>query len=121
VPTLPIVEHLDVFEDVLLGFLSDDILSLVYQLTFERPEEAFNARVVTAIAFAGGIATVVLLKHWISRRDSFAKNAAARFKKSRSCFKVAFSRLNWASTSCPARIDWRVWPGVRPVAARPAS
>ncbi len=50
--TLPIVEHLDVFEDVLLGFVSGDIRSLVYQLTLERPEETFDARVVPAVAFA---------------------------------------------------------------------
>lgn len=49
--TLPIVEHLDVFEDVLLGFIPGDILSLVYQLTLERPEETFDARVVPAVAF----------------------------------------------------------------------
>ena len=50
--TLPIVEHLDVFEDVLFGFVSGDIRSLVYQLTLERPEETFDARVVPAVAFA---------------------------------------------------------------------
>src|SRR5574337_673224 len=59
---------------------------------------------------ADRIATVVLLDHLVSHRDSFAKNAAARRKKSRSCFKVAFSRLSRASSSCSARIDWRVWP-----------
>jgi len=49
--TLPIVEDLDVFEDVLLGFVSGDILSLMYQLTLERSEETFDARVVPAVAF----------------------------------------------------------------------
>lgn len=59
---------------------------------------------------ADRIATVVLLDHSISHRHSFAKNAAARRKKSRSCFKIVFSRLSRASSSCSARIDWRVWP-----------
>ena len=56
------------------------------------------------------IATVVLLDDAVSHWDSLAKNAAARVKKSRSCFKVALSRLSRASSFCSACIDWRVWP-----------
>ena len=49
---LPIVEHLDVFEDILLGFVSCGIVPMVHEFTFERPEEAFDAGVVPAVAFA---------------------------------------------------------------------
>ena len=59
---------------------------------------------------ADRIATVVLLDHPVSHRDSFAKNAAARRKKSRSCFKTAFSRRSWASSACSARRECRVCP-----------
>ncbi len=50
--SLPIVEHLDVFEDVLFGFVSGGIVPLVHELTLERPEETFDVRVVPAVAFA---------------------------------------------------------------------
>lgn len=59
---------------------------------------------------ADRIVTVVLLDRPVSHWDSFAKNTAARFKKSRSSFKVAFSRFSRARSSCSAHIDWRVWP-----------
>ena len=51
-PTLPIVEHLDVFEDLLLGFVSGGIVPMVHELPLERSKETFDARVVQAVAFA---------------------------------------------------------------------
>ncbi len=52
VPSLPIIEHLNVFEDVLFGFVSRGVAPMIDQLTLQRPEETFDARVVPAIAFA---------------------------------------------------------------------
>jgi len=39
VAALPIIEHLDVFEDVLLGFVSRGVVPMIDQLTLECPEE----------------------------------------------------------------------------------
>ena len=52
VPSLPIIEHLDIFEDVLLGFVSCGVAPMIDPLTLKRPEETFDTRVVPAIAFA---------------------------------------------------------------------
>lgn len=54
---------------------------------------------------AKGIAASVSLNDLVSHRDSFAKNAAARFKKSRSCCNVAFSRRSRTSSAWSARAD----------------
>ena len=51
-PTFLIVEHLNVFEDVLRGFGSCGVVPMVHELTLERPEETFDAGVVPAVAFA---------------------------------------------------------------------
>ena len=51
-PTRSIVEHLNVFEDVLLGFGSCGIVPMVHELALQCPEEALHAGVVPAIAFA---------------------------------------------------------------------
>ena len=48
VPTRPIVEHLEVFGDVLLGFVSGGRVPMVHKFPFERLEEAFDAGVVPA-------------------------------------------------------------------------
>jgi hypothetical protein len=47
----------------------------------------------------------VLLDRAVSHWDSLAKNAAARFKKSRSCFKTSFSRLSRRALPVPPCID----------------
>jgi hypothetical protein len=52
VPTHPIVELLDVFENILLGFISCGIVLMVHEFTLERPKEAFDAGVVPAVACA---------------------------------------------------------------------
>lgn len=52
VSTLPIVEHLDVFEDVSFGLVSGGIAPMVYEFLLERPKETFNAYVVPTVAFA---------------------------------------------------------------------
>lgn len=54
------------------------------------------------------IATVVFLDRAVSHWDSLAKNAAARFKKSRSFLSVSFSRLSRVSSSCSVRTSCRV-------------
>lgn len=51
-PALPIVKHLDVFKDILLGFVSGRIVPMIDQLTLECPKETFDARIVPAVAFA---------------------------------------------------------------------
>jgi hypothetical protein len=45
-------KHLDVFEDVLLGFVLCGIVPMVHEFSLERPEEAFDAGIVPAISFA---------------------------------------------------------------------
>ncbi len=51
-PTLPIVEHLDVFEDVSRGFVSGGIVPLIDQLALECPKETFDAGVVPTVTLA---------------------------------------------------------------------
>ncbi len=51
-PTLPIIEHLNVLKDILPGLVTGSIVPMVHELTLERPEEAFDAGVVPAVAFA---------------------------------------------------------------------
>lgn len=51
-PSLPIVEDLDVFKDILRGFVSGSVVSMIDQLTLERSEETLDAGVVPAVAFA---------------------------------------------------------------------
>jgi hypothetical protein len=51
VSTPPIVEHLDVFEDVLLGFVAGGIVPMGHKLPLERSEETFDAGIVLAVAF----------------------------------------------------------------------
>ena len=57
VVSLPIVEHFDVFEDVLRGFISGGIVPMVHELPLERPEEAFDAGIVPAVAFTAHAGT----------------------------------------------------------------
>ncbi len=52
VAPLPIIEHLNVFEDILSRFVSGGVVPMIYQLTLEGPEEAFDTGIVPAIAFA---------------------------------------------------------------------
>ena len=49
---LPIIEHLNVFEDVLSRFVSCGIVPMIDQLTLECPKETFHAGVTPAVAFA---------------------------------------------------------------------
>ncbi len=50
VPALPIIEHLDVFKELLLGFVSGGVVPMIDQLTLERSEETLDAGVVPAVA-----------------------------------------------------------------------
>ena len=50
--TPPIVEHLDVLEDVLCRFLTGRVVPMVHELALECPEEAFDTGVVPAVAGA---------------------------------------------------------------------
>jgi len=52
VTALPIIEHLDVFEDVLFGFVSCGIVPMIDEFPLQRPEEAFDTGIVPAIARA---------------------------------------------------------------------
>ena len=52
VSVLPIVECLNILEDVLRRFGPRHIVPMVHELTLERPEETFDAGVVPAIAFS---------------------------------------------------------------------
>ena len=40
--TLPIVEHLDPFEDVLACFISREIPTMMHEFDFQRVKEAFD-------------------------------------------------------------------------------
>ena len=52
VPTRPIVEHFDVFEDVLFSFSPCGIVPMVHELPLQCSEEALDTGVVPAIAGA---------------------------------------------------------------------
>lgn len=52
VPSLPIVDHLDVCKDILRGFVSGGVVPMIDQLTLERPEETLEVGGVPAVAFA---------------------------------------------------------------------
>ena len=49
---LPIVEHLDEFKHLRLGFLSRVVIPLMHQLILERTEETLNHGIVIAVALA---------------------------------------------------------------------
>jgi len=49
---LPIIEHLNVFKDLLPRLLTGRITPMVHQLTLERPEETFHTGVIPTVAFA---------------------------------------------------------------------
>jgi len=52
VPAFPIVEHLDVFKDVLCCLVTSRLVPTVHELTLECPEEAFDTGIVPAVACA---------------------------------------------------------------------
>ncbi len=49
---LPVVEHLDILEAVLLRFVPRGVVPMVHELALQRPEKAFDAGIVPAGAFA---------------------------------------------------------------------
>ena len=49
---LPIIEHLNVLEDVLCRVFTGCVVPMVYELALECPEEAFDTGVVPAVACA---------------------------------------------------------------------
>ncbi len=51
-PSLPIIEHLDVVEDVLSRFVSRGVVLMIDQLTLECAKETFHAGVIPAVTFA---------------------------------------------------------------------
>jgi hypothetical protein len=69
VSSLPIIEHLDVFEDVLRRFISCGVVPMIDQFTLERPEETFDAGVVPAVALAAhaGDETVLIEQTLVAR------------------------------------------------------
>src|SRR5659263_641044 len=52
VSTLPIVEHLDVVEQVTPGLRSRGVFPMMNPILFQRREEALRHRVVVAVPFA---------------------------------------------------------------------
>jgi hypothetical protein len=87
VSSLPIVEHLDVFEDVLLGFLSCGVVPMLDELALECSEETLDTGVVPTVPFAAHAGTETVLsesvlvtrrgilgrfnrstQHWVVRR-----------------------------------------------------
>ena len=50
-PALPIIEYLDVFEDVLGRLFAGRVAPMVHELALEGPEEALGTGVVPAVAF----------------------------------------------------------------------
>lgn len=53
----PIIEHLDVFEDVLLGFISCGVVPMIDELALECSEKAFDRGVVPTVPFAAHAGT----------------------------------------------------------------
>ena len=51
-PSLPIVEHLDVFEDILHGFVSCGVVPMIDEFALECSEKAFDAGVVPTVPLA---------------------------------------------------------------------
>lgn len=51
-PVPPIIEHLDIFEDVLLRFFTGHVVPMVQKLALERPEETLDTDVVPAVVSA---------------------------------------------------------------------
>lgn len=52
VPSLPIVEHLNVFEDILRGFVTGRVMPMIDQFTLECSEETLDSGVVPVVASA---------------------------------------------------------------------
>src|SRR5438309_12045534 len=52
VATPPILEHLDVLEDVLFRFFTGRVVPMVHELALECPKEAFDTGVVPAVSCA---------------------------------------------------------------------
>ncbi len=68
VSTRPIVEYLDVFEDVLLGFVSCGIVPIVHEFLLELPEEVFDVESFFS-----------LLKNELVHHRQFQHHADARY------------------------------------------
>ena len=51
-PTLPIIEHLNVFEDILCRVFTGRVVQMVYEFALECPEEALDTGIVPAVASA---------------------------------------------------------------------
>ena len=49
---LPVIEHLDVFEDVLCRLFTGRVVPMIHELALECPEEAFDAGIVPTITCA---------------------------------------------------------------------
>ena len=52
VAPLPMIEHLDILEDVLGCFAPRRVLPMVHELALQRPEEALHTGIVPTVAFA---------------------------------------------------------------------
>ena len=52
VPALPMIKHLDIFEDLLYRVFTGRVVPMVHELARECPEEAFDTGIVPAVAVA---------------------------------------------------------------------
>jgi len=52
VTALPVIEHLDIFEDILRGLFTSHVTPMIHELALECPEEAFDTGIIPAVAFA---------------------------------------------------------------------
>ena len=85
---LPIIEHLDVFKDILPRLFTGRITPMVHQLTLERSEETFDAGVVPAVALATHTGDeAVLVKYPLIARGGILGgfNRSSQHLKSRRC------------------------------------
>ena len=48
-PALPIIEHLNVLEDIPFRVVTGGVVPMVHEFTLERPEEALHTGVVPAV------------------------------------------------------------------------
>ena len=114
-PSLPIIEHLDVFKDILPRLFTGRIAPMVHQLALEGPEEAFDTGVVPAVALATHTGDeAVLVKYPLIARGGIL-TAAIRVVQE----PVRGGRCDSAmvrARSARAAVRW--WPIAQPITRR---
>ena len=77
-PARPVIEHLDVLEDILPCGVTNRVVPMVHELTLECPEEAFNPGVVPAVAVATHAGDEAVLVQYPLRARGGLRTAASR-------------------------------------------